>query len=55
MISIVLLPSTNLPERKLWDTALKLLKAIHLQEVVTVTLLFSSRSSRGNLIMIVRA
>ena len=55
MISAVLLSSTNLSERLLWDDMFKLLKAIHLKEVVTVTLLFSSHSSRGNLIKIVRA
>lgn len=55
MIFTVLLASTNLPERLLWDATFKLLKAIYLKEVVTVTLLFPSHSSRGNLIKTVRA
>jgi hypothetical protein len=36
--------STNHPERLLWDDVFKVLEAIHLKEVVTVTLLFSSHS-----------
>lgn len=55
MIFKMLLPSTYLPEKELWDAMFKLFKAIHFKEVVTVTLLFSSHSSRGNLIKIVRA
>lgn len=56
MILTVLLPSANLPEPLLRDGLFKkLLKAIHLKEVVTSILLFSSHSSRGNLIKIVRA
>lgn len=55
MIFTVLLPSTILPERLLRDDMFKILTAIHLKEVVKVTLLFSSYSLRGNLIKIVRA
>lgn len=45
----------NPPEQLLRDEVFKVLKTIHLKEVVTLTLLFTSYFSSRNLIKIVSA